>query len=308
MVTFFRGVNHPGPNASMLKRHDMIVAAYKAAEGKFKNYVTGGSHPLTLNGTLELISAMNVEPLDQIWEIGCGVPVLAASLSAASGSTVLCTDVENTQQQIELIMETTMENRDISKSNALLDMIYREKLDDIGLFIRKYKPFGKDQLTLTQLYTELNLVIEEMETDPSTIPRAATNRTRQKVNPKTTSGTDRSAGENDQEKADDDDESEADDESASEADDALAADADDALAADGAFYDVSSNHESDDESDTASKINSPHIKNNLMEAACAEANKENRSCNIQSSSQAQAGSKRPLGMTLNNHTKTARRL
>ena len=158
--------------------------------------------------------------------------------------------------------------------------------------VRKYKPFGKDQLTLTQLYTELNLAIEEMETDPSTIPRAATNRTRQKVNPKTTSGTDRSAGENDQEKADDDDES----------------DADDALAADGAFYDVSSNHESDDESDTASKINSPHIKNNLMEAACAEANKENRSCNIQSSSQAQAGSKRPLGMTLNNHTKTARRL
>ena len=307
MITFFRGSNRTGPHVSLDNRKNMIATAYYITKKKFNN-VSGGSHPLTFKGTLELISAMNVEPSDQIWEIGCGVPVLAASLSAASGSTVLCTDVENIQQQIELIMETTMENRDISKSNALLDMIYREKLDDIGLFIRKYKPFGKDQLTLTQLYTELNLAIEEMETDPSTIPRAATNRTRQKVNPKTTSGTDRSAGENDQEKADDESVSEADDESASEADDALAADADDALAADGAFYDVSSSDESDDESDTASKINSPHIKNNLMEAACAEANKENRSCNIQSSSQAQAGSKRPLGMTLNNHTKTARRL
>ena len=180
MITFFRNGSKPGPHSSIEKRKYMIATAYYHTKAKFRN-VTGGSHPLTFKGTLQLISAMNVAPSEEIWEIGCGVPVLAASLSAASGSTVLCTDVENTQQQIESIMKNNMADRDISKSNDLLDMIYREKLDAVDLMIQQYKPFNKEELTLNKLCTELKLAIEGIMNAPSYTEVTSTKPLRQRA-------------------------------------------------------------------------------------------------------------------------------
>ena len=184
MITFFRGSNRTGPHVSLDNRKNMIATAYYITKKKFNN-VSGGSHPLTFKGTLELISAMNVEPSDQIWEIGCGLPVLAASLSAASGNTVLCTDIGDAHRGIADAIESFMARREISKSNDLLDMIYREKLDNVNKITQDYKPFANDELTLDMLCTALDYDIAGIVIEP--LHGAVPVRTRRRVCQKATS-------------------------------------------------------------------------------------------------------------------------
>jgi tRNA A58 N-methylase Trm61 len=60
----------------------------------FVSGVTGGTHPLCTKDIRKIAANLGINPGDIFWEIGCGVPNLAFSLSAASfGGMVICTDI-----------------------------------------------------------------------------------------------------------------------------------------------------------------------------------------------------------------------
>jgi len=111
----------PNPFSHKLSKAASIRAylAYRYINAFFHN-ITGGSHPLGPKSALELIYAINPQPDHTVWEIGCGVPVLAGALSASMNSgRVICTDIDEVFAQLRTVVAASMHNRRVAAIEAL---------------------------------------------------------------------------------------------------------------------------------------------------------------------------------------------
>jgi precorrin-6B methylase 2 len=71
-----------------------VATASSFVDNLFVSGVMGGTHALCSGDIKRLIAHLSLNQGDIFWEIGCGVPNLAFSLSAASfGGMVICTDI-----------------------------------------------------------------------------------------------------------------------------------------------------------------------------------------------------------------------
>lgn len=82
----------PTRTASNRKRKARLSAAYSLVKRMLPNGITGGSHPVSFIAAKQLIKRMDVQKGNFCWEIGCGEPRLAFTLSAACLNKVVCTD------------------------------------------------------------------------------------------------------------------------------------------------------------------------------------------------------------------------
>jgi hypothetical protein len=75
-------------------RTQAILLASTFASKLFRSGVPGGTTALCNSDILTLIENIPIDQNEIFWEIGCGTPNLAFSLSAASfGGMVICTDL-----------------------------------------------------------------------------------------------------------------------------------------------------------------------------------------------------------------------
>jgi hypothetical protein len=113
--------------------------AYDAAERAFE-LLPGGSHPVSFGAAQSLIKTMNICRGEAVWEIGCGVPVLAAAISSVTCKVVLCTDIDPVFKSITDIVTTAMEHRIVDRAIELFTV---EMLTmDLGHYISSISPFS----------------------------------------------------------------------------------------------------------------------------------------------------------------------
>jgi hypothetical protein len=116
--------------------------AYAFAERYFRG-LAGGVHAVDFQCATSLIAAMNIGRGSRTWEIGCGVPRLAAAVSAVSGTTVLCTDLPDKIAEMKnLIVQQLMKNRHVGNSFALFERLSPDACTD---YIAHTHPFEKGQ-------------------------------------------------------------------------------------------------------------------------------------------------------------------
>jgi hypothetical protein len=90
---------------SVTEKNQRILSASLFANKLFKCGVIGGTVALSTADIKLLMSHMNIHQNDIFWEIGCGHPKLAFSLSAASmGGMVICTDIRKMFITIQLFL------------------------------------------------------------------------------------------------------------------------------------------------------------------------------------------------------------
>ena len=69
-----------------------LELAYDATYALFK-HIPGGTHALKLAAIKRLLIRMGMKRFDSFWDIGCGVPVLAACASSFTGTPSLGPDL-----------------------------------------------------------------------------------------------------------------------------------------------------------------------------------------------------------------------
>jgi hypothetical protein len=141
VVVLFRGSHQPAASFGLLERRRCAVA-YASAEKVF-GLLTGGSHPVSLDSALELISVMNIVRGSVVWEIGCGVPVLAAAMSSVTRNAVLCTDIGDTFQLLMGVSVTRMGKRIMERSLELATEIIPTRFTDecLDTYVDGLPPF-----------------------------------------------------------------------------------------------------------------------------------------------------------------------
>jgi hypothetical protein len=141
VVVLFRGAHQPAASFGLLERRRCAVA-YASAEKVF-GLLTGGSHPVSLDSALELISVMNIVRGSVVWEIGCGVPVLAAAMSSVTRNAVLCTDIGDTFLLLMGVSVTRMEKRIVDRSLELATDIMPTRFTDecLDTYVDGLPPF-----------------------------------------------------------------------------------------------------------------------------------------------------------------------
>jgi hypothetical protein len=118
--------------------------AYNRAQEKFGN-VTGGAHAVSEDVMFELIAAMNMSTGAVTWEIGCGLPALAAAISAVTAQDVLCTDVEKTYEYLLNVATTEMGLRELEANRKCFHATNQLSVEELsGLLNKKgeYVPSG----------------------------------------------------------------------------------------------------------------------------------------------------------------------
>lgn len=117
---------------------------------------TGWITPRLLSA-LSLITAMNIVSGSVVWEIGCGVPVLAACMSAVSMRAVLCTDIGQTFSALLIRSDGRMQRRVIERCVGLFAKLSLYDTDDyvdaIAPFLQRADP---DLEILLMLLKELD--------------------------------------------------------------------------------------------------------------------------------------------------------
>ena len=97
------------------------LVAYKFMKFRIRTNIPGGSHPLGPVSAMHLISAINPQPGDIIWEIGCGEPLLASALSACmNGGRVICTDIDHVFNALRSAVTGFMHTRRADAGKQLL--------------------------------------------------------------------------------------------------------------------------------------------------------------------------------------------
>jgi hypothetical protein len=122
IVVFFRTTEasvSPVDPLEGVERGRRMAIAYRSAQIHFQN-VPNGSHSVGLITARSLIDIMRIGLGDVVWDIGCGMPCLAAIISAVTHNKVVCTDVDDVFNAISLAQEALMNGRDRPTSSALL--------------------------------------------------------------------------------------------------------------------------------------------------------------------------------------------
>ena len=97
------------------------LVAYKFMKFRIRTNIPGGSHPLGPVSAMHLISAINPQPGDIIWEIGCGEPLLASAMSACmNGGRVICTDIDHVFNALRSAVTGFMHTRRADAGKQLL--------------------------------------------------------------------------------------------------------------------------------------------------------------------------------------------
>jgi hypothetical protein len=82
--------------------------AFKRATAKFKNAVVGGTHGVSFDVAQQLMVDIGLARDAVVWEIGCGVVAFAAAMSAVTGVTVYCTELDAVYRQIMGVVKPLM--------------------------------------------------------------------------------------------------------------------------------------------------------------------------------------------------------
>ena len=92
-IAVFRvSIREPRSDEDYKKYKGRVELAYKSAYKLFAN-IPGGAHSVSLSVINKLFMRMGFMKDETFWDIGCGVPVLAACASALTGVTSLGTDI-----------------------------------------------------------------------------------------------------------------------------------------------------------------------------------------------------------------------
>ncbi len=84
-----------------------MTFAFQSATQTFKA-VTGGSHALPYKAAMETLAYVNLKHNEVVWDIGCGIPSLAAAASVATGTTAVCTDIDDVHLLLKWMMQIAM--------------------------------------------------------------------------------------------------------------------------------------------------------------------------------------------------------
>ena len=96
-------------------------------------------HAVGFEAAMRLAAAMNIVPGSRTWEIGCGVPRLAAAISALSRTTVLCTDLPEVVFLIDTVVDVLMMDRTVANNLALFEVLEPVAME---AYIEQTCPFG----------------------------------------------------------------------------------------------------------------------------------------------------------------------
>jgi TusA-related sulfurtransferase len=159
-VVLYRGAHGSGASSHIDAYHRKACAvAYRWAEVKF-SLVLGGSHAVSYDAALKLITAMNITLEQTVWEIGCGVPALAAAMSAGTARVVLCTDLGATFQVIKEVCKKEMRNR-VMKQNEEACLVELRALSDLEGYADSLTPFTEQVPSVASLITAMNAQIPQ---------------------------------------------------------------------------------------------------------------------------------------------------
>lgn len=143
----------------VVERRRRMAVAFHSAHSHFR-HVQGGCHSVGLVVATTLINVMNISKGDVVWDIGCGVPGLAASVSAVTATQVVCTDIGGTYRDIVTAQEPLMAVRDWPKNLALLQALadnpvpaYTTKAAQRHLYSSEEEPSIRE--SLAAIITEL---------------------------------------------------------------------------------------------------------------------------------------------------------
>jgi hypothetical protein len=155
VVVLYRGAHGSGglSHIDPYQRKTCAVA-YRWAEVKF-SLVLGGSHAVSYNAALKLITAMNITIGQTVWDIGCGVPALAAAISAVTACVVLCTDLGTTFKIIKDVCKEEMRHR-VMKRNEEACMVDLLALNDLEGYVDSLTPYTEGVPNLASLIVALN--------------------------------------------------------------------------------------------------------------------------------------------------------
>lgn len=142
-MVFRRDMDKDSKQPSKFKeRIDLLAAAYYCTEAKFDS-IPNGSHSLGFEAAIDLIGAMQVSPGDITWEIGCGVPCLAMTLSAAAFTTVICTDIDDVHKSLKCIMNGHTNQKTQAEQTKQLGLLRGHPIELLNKTVRDYYPHGK---------------------------------------------------------------------------------------------------------------------------------------------------------------------
>jgi hypothetical protein len=164
-VVLYRGSWVAGPDDSFEDKQHHARAAYKNAQVKFGD-VTGGAHAVTKGVMLRLIGAMNMTPGARTWEIGCGLPALAAAISAATSHDVLCTDIDDTYEYICNVATTEMRLRDLAANKRCFELANKLSWEELACLRNnkdKYAPDGPKLLSVIKGKFAKDPVLQNVE-------------------------------------------------------------------------------------------------------------------------------------------------
>jgi hypothetical protein len=102
---------------------------------------------------LRLIGAMNMTPGARTWEIGCGLPALAAAISAATSQDVLCTDLDDTYEYICNVSTTEMRLRELAANRRCFELANKLSWEELACLRStkdKYVPDGPQLLSVVK--------------------------------------------------------------------------------------------------------------------------------------------------------------
>jgi hypothetical protein len=115
---------------------------------------------------LRLIGAMNMTPGARTWEIGCGLPALAAAISAATSHNVLCTDIDDTYEYICNVATTEMRLRDLAANKRCFELANKLSWEELACLRNnkdKYAPDGPKLLSVVKGKFAKDPVLQNVE-------------------------------------------------------------------------------------------------------------------------------------------------
>jgi hypothetical protein len=126
ILTLYRVGSAPAPiNEYTVSRKRLAKHAYAATYERFRD-LPGGCHCVQLHTALKLVSAMHIKAGELVWEIGCGVPTLAACMSVFTERPILCTE---TDKEVFLALTGTIKGLSLASSTTS-DFKYKLYQDD----------------------------------------------------------------------------------------------------------------------------------------------------------------------------------
>jgi hypothetical protein len=124
------------------------------AQEQYKDKLSGGMHGVEFHTAEDIVVQMNLALNDNVWEIGCGIPGLAAVMSAVTGAPVLCTDIKTVHRTFFDTVPGLMANRSLSDCEALFQKMAQDPTMASGYVDTTY-PFTETYPSWSNLQSHL---------------------------------------------------------------------------------------------------------------------------------------------------------